>query len=694
MDTANNTEWKLKHWVAKPQSLELVHLQTTKKIEPKAMELLCYLIQHQGKVVSAQNLLEELWRGVSVSENSVRRLITQLRKALEDDANNPQFIETIPKRGYKLVCSVESQSENTSNIQVNLRAKVFIYSCIVIFLAATLYFIIEKIDYPDQPESLKTEILRITSTPGEETLPAINSDLSKVFYTQIPRLSNEIKIRVRDNNSNEDAQIMGFIGRPYIVAWSPDADQVAYVDPESCQIFIAQYNHDNKNLFNSRKISNCKSPYLNRLEWFEQGKSLYLSQYDSKQAKRVHFQYKLKHSELTKLDIGLDKFRLKPFRLLPHPSNNQWLVVTKDSEDLLSLWLFRPDMSEPQLILDKANKRLDYSWCINSNNSFVYSQGNQLHVFSDGKIESAGAFNIKNFAFMKCAELENERKENQRRKIVFSPFSRNTNLFIQPNPLFANKKASSPQAIYPSTQIDTNPVFSESSERLAFVSERNGKWQIWEGIEDSAKPLSEHAFANPPFIISWSPNETKLLLLVDRQPALLDLLSNKVEYLKLESKHVSYAHWGRNENEVLLSISEDQRIHSYQLLTQELTQLTHSASADMALAQDNQTLYFTRPDKSGLWRQNLKDNLEELIYPDFPLHSVFRAKSNGLYFHHHQTKDAGLYFYDFTTGKKSTVLADAPHQGHNFSLSSDASSIIYVYGESLESDIRMIDIAK
>ncbi|MCW9015804.1 MAG: winged helix-turn-helix domain-containing protein, partial [Kangiellaceae bacterium] len=106
-DNPKATNWRLNQWIAKPEALELIHLQETKKLEPKVMELLCFLIQQPGEVVSPQTLINELWQGVTVSENSVRRLITQLRKALDDDVSVPKFIETIPKRGYKLICKVE-----------------------------------------------------------------------------------------------------------------------------------------------------------------------------------------------------------------------------------------------------------------------------------------------------------------------------------------------------------------------------------------------------------------------------------------------------------------------------------------------------------------------------------------------------------------------------------------------------------
>ncbi|MCW9000334.1 MAG: winged helix-turn-helix domain-containing protein, partial [Kangiellaceae bacterium] len=65
-DNPKATNWRLNQWIAKPEALELIHLQETKKLEPKVMELLCFLIQQPGEVVSPQSLINELWQGVTV----------------------------------------------------------------------------------------------------------------------------------------------------------------------------------------------------------------------------------------------------------------------------------------------------------------------------------------------------------------------------------------------------------------------------------------------------------------------------------------------------------------------------------------------------------------------------------------------------------------------------------------------------
>lgn len=70
------------------------------------MELLVYLARHGGEVVSNDDLIREVWHGRAFGDGVVYKKINQLRKALGDDSRNARLIETIPKRGYRLVAPV------------------------------------------------------------------------------------------------------------------------------------------------------------------------------------------------------------------------------------------------------------------------------------------------------------------------------------------------------------------------------------------------------------------------------------------------------------------------------------------------------------------------------------------------------------------------------------------------------------
>ncbi len=78
----------------------------THQIEPKVMDVLCALMVRHGDVLSRDQLIATVWGGSVGGDERLTRAISQLRKAFIDDAKSPRFIETVSKRGYRLVCPV------------------------------------------------------------------------------------------------------------------------------------------------------------------------------------------------------------------------------------------------------------------------------------------------------------------------------------------------------------------------------------------------------------------------------------------------------------------------------------------------------------------------------------------------------------------------------------------------------------
>ena len=80
----------------------------TVRLEPKVVEVLVHLAARPGDVISREELLSAVWPGVVVGDDALTQAIIKLRKALGDDAHKPTYIETISKRGYRLIAPVET----------------------------------------------------------------------------------------------------------------------------------------------------------------------------------------------------------------------------------------------------------------------------------------------------------------------------------------------------------------------------------------------------------------------------------------------------------------------------------------------------------------------------------------------------------------------------------------------------------
>ena len=71
------------------------------------MDVLACLARHQGRVVLKDELLAEVWPDRIITESGMVRCIAELRQLLGDDSHSPRYIETIAKRGYRLLPPVE-----------------------------------------------------------------------------------------------------------------------------------------------------------------------------------------------------------------------------------------------------------------------------------------------------------------------------------------------------------------------------------------------------------------------------------------------------------------------------------------------------------------------------------------------------------------------------------------------------------
>jgi DNA-binding winged helix-turn-helix (wHTH) protein len=75
-------------------------------LRPKVYDLLRYLLEHAGRLVPKEELLDAIWGDVHVSDGSLNRTMAELRDILADDAREPRLIETAARRGYRFIASV------------------------------------------------------------------------------------------------------------------------------------------------------------------------------------------------------------------------------------------------------------------------------------------------------------------------------------------------------------------------------------------------------------------------------------------------------------------------------------------------------------------------------------------------------------------------------------------------------------
>lgn len=99
--------FRVAEWVVDPSACRLADGETAVHLRPLLVDLLVFLARRAGEVVGKDEIIERVWQGRFLSDSVLTRTMTELRHALRDDFVRPRIIETIRKRGYRLIAPVQ-----------------------------------------------------------------------------------------------------------------------------------------------------------------------------------------------------------------------------------------------------------------------------------------------------------------------------------------------------------------------------------------------------------------------------------------------------------------------------------------------------------------------------------------------------------------------------------------------------------
>lgn len=95
-------------WLVEPELTRISCQGKCVNLEGKVMDVLVVLARYAPRMVSRIVLIDAVWDGGCVTDNTLTQSISQLRRAFDDDAKNPEYIETIHRKGYRLLKPISS----------------------------------------------------------------------------------------------------------------------------------------------------------------------------------------------------------------------------------------------------------------------------------------------------------------------------------------------------------------------------------------------------------------------------------------------------------------------------------------------------------------------------------------------------------------------------------------------------------
>jgi DNA-binding winged helix-turn-helix (wHTH) protein len=221
-----------------PRANLLIKNSKEKRIETKVMSLLILLVSRSEEVVTRHEISTSLWPNVVVGDEGISQLIYSLRNALGDDAKNPQYIETIPKKGYRFIAKVQTcEKKKTLSEPINKTAKTsenrtrpfyklewLDRGAFVILLASFLLFLpllfggdFGVFTRTEKAKPITGDILPVTQQNGAESDFAFFKGHNKMVFVQSSNIGIDLFLKTLD--TNQINQITDDMYKEYSPIW-------------------------------------------------------------------------------------------------------------------------------------------------------------------------------------------------------------------------------------------------------------------------------------------------------------------------------------------------------------------------------------------------------------------------------------------------------------------------------------------
>ena len=286
--------YKVGEWQFDGRTNRIVGEQNGVELEPQLGQLLLYLIEHRGEVLSRDQLIQEAWPGV-VSDAAINQAIAKLRKLLADDARAPKYVETIPKKGYRFIAEVSEITDAVDAHQTELLqqeivdnkgvaqqtrspGKSIITAFAILFVLTSIYYLMSSFFLQSDSRGAFTRATPVTSLDGLEVNLAIHpQSQAKVFSHKksterqydlmLQTASQQVPVNLTQTSDITELQ----------PAWSDDGRHLAYIAHGGgrCQVMLAEAPQPDA-VFDAREVTEC-SAFDIQLAWHPDNKRLFFN---------------------------------------------------------------------------------------------------------------------------------------------------------------------------------------------------------------------------------------------------------------------------------------------------------------------------------------------------------------------------------------------------------------------------------
>jgi Tol biopolymer transport system component/DNA-binding winged helix-turn-helix (wHTH) protein len=687
------------------------------RLQEQPFEVLTILLERPGHVVTREDLQKRLWSDDTFVdfETGLNTAIKKIREALGDSADNPRFVETLHRRGYRFIAPVEPLTPQPSppgrgwfrragpGEGAPLRMRWWATALVVAAIAVAVGIWI----WQRTKETPEAELVPIplTSYPGYEAYPSFSPDGTQVAFqwcTEEP--SSNCDIYVKQIGVEPPSRLTTDPAEDFSPAWSPDGQSIAFLRKVSATrtalILIPQRGGQERLLGESDTASGwLPGPYL---AWTPDSKWLALPWREVNKPDGGLFLFNVETGETRRLTTSLllrdnnapafsPDGRTLAFNRGGVANHICFLRLTKD---------YQPE-GEPEQVAPDAEyseRNFGAAWSPDGRD-IVFSSGDWTKACLWRVAASAGARPRRlPFASEGASAPAVSRQGNRLAYGVNRPDANIWRIDLRS----PGQNPGPPVRLIASTRKESAPVYSPDGKRIAFTSDRSGTLEVWVCASDGSNPaqlttLGESDVWAP----NWSPDGQNIAFTAVRAGnADLYVVSangGPVRRLTTHPAGDAWPYWSRDGESLYFRSTRSGSGEIWKMPAKggEAVQITRHEGDAPQESPDGRFVYYQMgwPAHCSVWRVPAAGGEEVKVIDSTHTNAGWTVGKQGIYFF---TPPDGqgrsdLCLYRFATGKTAKIMTIERELWYRIAVSPDERTILYGQFDQTGSDLMLVE---
>jgi Tol biopolymer transport system component/DNA-binding winged helix-turn-helix (wHTH) protein len=692
-------------------------------LQPKVFETLRALVERHGHVMDKDELLRRVWPDTFVEEVSLAKNVFVLRKTLGDDR---EYIETIPKRGYRFVAEVregraaagepaasaeellaervgtESSTTPPPSASRPKQASRRAWSAALLTLGLLVSAAVWWVVFRRSPELPPPQIAPFTTFAGSESHPSFSPDGNQIAFTWTGEQGNNLDIYVKQIGNESPVRLTTHPARDGPPCWSPDGRFIAFTRraaEENGLYVIPSLGGTERKIavLPPTQIAEISFP----LSWSSDSEWLAVMDQTSPQEPFAIFLVARETGEKRQLTVP----PVAASDLYPaiSPDGKTVAFFRRSGGNVGDLYVMPMAGGEARrLTFDQAMFAPSPAWTPDGA-AILFLSARGGSAFNLWKVPAAGGApvrveavgrNISDFAITR-----------QGQRLAWGQGVFDANIW-RLELVGAGKPKPAPQRLIASTRFDMDAQFSPDGGKIAFASDRSGSWEIWVCQSDGQHPVQLTSFnrslSGSP---RWSPDGRQIAFDSraegNAEIFVISAEGGKPRRLTTEPSPDVVPSWSRDGQWIYFSSS---RSGSPQVWKQpasggQAVQVTSRGGLDPVESPDGQFLYYTKERGApGIWRAPTAGGEETLVldHRGAGRWRYWVVVEQGIYFATAEQPDQPLLeFFSFAGGRVTPVATLEKKIGvvstSGLALSPDGRQLIWQQLDQVSSDIMLME---